>query len=57
MDKAMLKQEATKWRNWFHKGQKGWSVAQRNYLRRASEAEYPIDCYEFVRLLHNSGYV
>ncbi|GAB4087565.1 hypothetical protein [Hydrogenophaga soli] len=27
MDKAMLKQEAEKWREWFHKGQKGWSVA------------------------------
>jgi hypothetical protein len=27
MDKAMLKQEAEKWREWFHKGQRGWSVA------------------------------
>jgi hypothetical protein len=27
MDKAVFKQEATKWRDWFQKGQKYWSIA------------------------------
>jgi hypothetical protein len=27
MDKEAFKQEATKWRNWFHSGQRNWSVA------------------------------
>jgi len=27
MDKAVFKQEATKWHDWFQKGQKNWSVA------------------------------
>jgi hypothetical protein len=27
MDREMFKQEAVKWRAWFHKGQRGWSIA------------------------------
>ncbi len=27
MDKAVFKQEATKWHDWFEKGQKNWSTA------------------------------
>jgi hypothetical protein len=27
MDKETLKKETTKWRNWFYKGQRGWSIA------------------------------